>query len=191
MKDIVKLREKYGINKQIPLNYENEILTALSHYSELNAVKIIFKLTNRASVPYGTKPAITNCLRSKKNRVYIINILEKANYPESMALFKNLTSRMRIGVIAHELMHVKQYHFGRFSLIKTIGLFAFQSSRRRLEREADRGAIEHGLGEELLEHAVYLRSIPGYTVKRPAIKEDYLQPTEIENCLRNLNTFSR
>ncbi|HET6226194.1 MAG TPA: hypothetical protein VFF27_07940 [Bacteroidia bacterium] len=184
MDTIQELRKKYGMNKHIPFKYENEILTALSHYPELKEVEIIFKLTDHASVPYGTKPAISSCFKSKKKRSYVINILEKAEDPERTALFKNLSSRMRIGVIAHELMHVEQYHFGRFSLIKTLGLFVVPSSRRRLERAADKGAIDHGFGEELLEHALYLRSIPGYTEKRPAIKEDYLQPDEIESCLR-------
>jgi hypothetical protein len=179
-----ELRKKHGINKDIPFKYENEILTALSHYPELSEIKIVFKLTDRAAVPYDTKPAVSSCFISKKERSYIINILEKAKDPERMALFKNLSSRMRVGVIAHELMHVKQYHFGHFSLIKTLGRFIVHSSRRKLERDADKGAIEHGLGQELLEHALYLRSIPGYTEKRPAIEEDYLQPNEIENYLR-------
>jgi hypothetical protein len=187
MDTIQELQKKHGTNKQIPQKYEKEIFTVLSHYPELSTVKIIFKLTDRASVPYDTKPAIVSCLQPKKLRVYIINLLEKADYPESMALFKNLSGSMRMGVIAHELMHVKQYHFGRFSLIKTLGLFVIHSSRRRLERNADKGAIEHGFGQELLEHALYLRSIPGYTEKRPAIKEDYLQPTEINYYLKVQN----
>jgi hypothetical protein len=187
MNSIQELQKKHGTNKQIPQQYEREILTVLSHYPELNTVKIIFKLTDRASVPYGTKPAVISCLQPKKRRVYMINILEKADYPESLALFKNLPSSMRMGVIAHELMHVKQYHFGRFSLLKTVGLFIIHSSRRRLERNADKGAIEHGFGNELLEHALYIRSIPGYTEKRPAIKEDYLQPSEIKNYLKMQN----
>jgi|SRR3954469_19320488 hypothetical protein len=170
---------KYAYRKQIPKKYENEILIALSQYPELRNVHIVFTLANHASVPYNTKPTITSCIRFKKNRRYTITLLEKADYPESAALFKNLTEQMRVAVIAHELFHVVQYHFGNFSLIKTLSLFLIHTSRIKLERAADKGAIFHGFGEGLLEHALYLRSIPGYTEKRPAIETDYLKPSEI------------
>jgi hypothetical protein len=175
--------KEFGRKKEIPLKYETEILVVLSRYPELKDVCISFELTDQASVPYGTKPLLRHCIGSKKNRKYIISLLEKADVPEKAALFKNLTSRMRMGVIAHELMHVIQYHFGRLSLIKTCALFIMEASRRKLERAADTGAIEHGFGEELLEHALYIRSIPGYTDKRPAICKDYLQPSEIKGLL--------
>jgi hypothetical protein len=181
----VKL-SKYAYRKEIPQKYENEILIALSQYPELRNVYINFTLADNASVPYSTKPNFFGCIRSKKKRRYTITLLERADYPESEALFKNLTVSMRVAVIAHELFHVVQYHFGRFSLIKTLSLFLIHASRIRLERAADKGAIFHGFGDGLLEHAIYLRSIPGYIKKRPAIETDYLKPSEIRYFLDRL-----
>lgn len=175
--------KQFGRKKDIPAKYETEILIVLSRYPELSEVRICFELTTSASVPYGTKPLLSHCLGSKKNRKYIISILEDADFPEKAALFKNLTSRMQMAVIAHELFHVVQYHFGHLSLIRTCALFLFEASRRKLEREADKAAIDHGFGDELLEHALYIRSIPGYVKKRPSILKDYLQPYEIEAVL--------
>jgi hypothetical protein len=172
--------KKYSFNKEIPIKYEKEILIALSRYPELKKVHIHFTLVNHSSVPYSTRPVLTSCFRSRKKREYVISILEKANYPESEALFEKLTERMRIGVIGHELYHVVQYHFGRFSLIKTFLLSLMYGFRRKLERAADRGAIQRGLGKQLLEHAKYIRSIPGYLQKRPSIQTDHLKPSEIE-----------
>jgi hypothetical protein len=61
--------------------------------------------------------------------------------------------------------------------------FLIHSTRRKLERAADKGAIFHGCGKGLLQHAIYLRSIPGYTEKRPEIETDYLKPAEIRYLL--------
>jgi hypothetical protein len=114
----LKKLQKFGYRKQIPKEYEKEILIALSRYPELKNVRIAFVLANHASVPYGTKPDMKSCVHFKSKRSYTVTILEDAQYPESAALFKNLTECMRIAVIAHELFHVVQYHFGSFSLSK-------------------------------------------------------------------------
>jgi hypothetical protein len=53
-----------------------------------------------------------------------------------------------------------------------------------IERGADKGAIEHGCGQQLYKHALYLRSIPGYVEKRPAINKYYLKPYEILELLK-------
>lgn len=175
--------KKYSFNKEIPKKYEKEILIALSRYPELRKVHIKFVLVETGPVPYYTKPVLASCLLPKKKREYIVSILEKAAYPESEALFEKLTERMRVGVIGHELYHVIQYHFGRFSLLRTVAAFLIHAFRKKLERAADKGAIQHGFGKQLLEHARYIRSIPGYLQKRPSIQTDYLKPSEIEYLL--------
>lgn len=175
--------KKYSSNKEIPGKYEKEILIALSRYPELRKVHIKFLLVDNAPEPYSTKPVFATCFKQKRKREYVVSILEKANYPESEALFEKLTERMRIGVIGHELYHVIQYHFGRFSLLKTLTSFLITIFRRKLERAADRGAIQHGFGKQLLEHAHYIRTIPGYLQKKPSVQTHHLKPSEIEYLL--------
>jgi hypothetical protein len=184
--DIQSLRDSFGKNKDIPLRYEREILTALSYYPELKDTNINFSLALHASVPYGTKPSLSACFKRKQNRNYTITILEQAEYPVSEALLKKLTHEMRVSVLGHELAHVKQfYNCNPLSLIKTLSKFAFQKTRRHIERNADLTAIKHGLGVGLLAHANYIRSIPGYVEKRPAINTDYLKPSEIEYFIQH------
>jgi hypothetical protein len=179
------LRLKFSLNKEIPVKYEQEILTALSHYPDLIATRIQFVLADKASVPYGTKPTLSSCFKSRGKRLYTITLLEHATYPMSEALFKQLTFAMRVAVIGHELGHVKQYdQCTVLQLFKIFGAFAIQRQRRKLERAADMAAITHGMGTGLLEHALYIRSIPGYVEMRPAINTDYLLPSEIEQFLR-------
>lgn len=183
--------QQFSKNKEIPKKYEYEILIALSHYPELKDTKIRFSLAVHASVPYGTKPTFKSCFTPRKNRAYIITILESAEYPESAALMKRLTREMRIGVLGHELAHVKQFQScNPFSLLKRLASFLVSSTRRTIERAADKMAIAHGLGQELLEHALYIRSIPGYVKKRPKLNEDYLLPREIEYYLEHPEKIS-
>ncbi len=175
--------KKYKRNKKIPKKYEKEILIALSKYPELKKVHISFEPVYEGNMLYETKVLLTSLFQSKRNRKYVITILETATYPESEVLFNKLTENMRIGVLGHHLFHVVQYHFGRFSLIKTALLFLIHTFRKKLERAADKGAIQHGFGKQLLEYTKYIRSIPDYLNKRPQLKTGHLQPAEIEYLL--------
>ncbi|MES2762611.1 MAG: hypothetical protein V4677_10400 [Bacteroidota bacterium] len=178
--DLDKLRTEFGRNKEIPEKYEEEILIALSHYPDLKDEKIHFVLTSSAPVPYGTKPTAGSYFAPREQRIYTITILEWAKDPENEALMKNLDRKMRIGVFAHELGHVLQYKKqGPLALLRMVALMSMESYRRKLERGADKLAIEHGLGEELLRHAEYIRLIPDYVELRPEINKDYLLPEEI------------
>jgi hypothetical protein len=178
--DINELRKLFGIKKDIPARYEEEILIALSHYPELKNEQIRFELSMASPVPYGTKPSLASVFLPKDQRIYTVTILERAEDPENEALIKNLDRKMRIGVFGHELGHVLQYSKrNSFSLLKTLALYLMDPYKRKLERAADQQAIKHGLGEELLRHAEYIRLIPEYIDKRPELNRDYLKPEEI------------
>jgi hypothetical protein len=179
-KSIPDLIRKFGKNKHIPHRYEAAILDALSHYPELKDTNIHFKLVNKSSVPYGTTPSFASVFKPSKKRYFTITLLEKANGPEFHALFKNLSYQKQVAVIAHELVHVIQFsNCSRFGLLKTLVKYPFPSFKKKVERGADLGAIEHGFGKGLYELAVYLRNIPGYLEKRPEIDKYYLKPDEI------------
>lgn len=183
-KSVTELNKSFGKNKHIPFQYEAVILEALSYYPELRDTYIRFKLVNQASEPYGTKPDMKSIFSSPENRSYTISLLERAEGPEFHALFKNLSKEKQLAVIAHELVHVIQFQScSRLSLLKTLIKYPFPSFKRKIERDADLGAIEHGLGKGLYEHATYLRSIPGYLEKRPELNKYYLTPDEILELL--------
>lgn len=190
--NISLLKKEFGRRKKIPSKYEKEILIALSYYPELKDIKIKFQLVRHAKMPYGTKPSFFSFMRSKKNRTYTITILESSSHPEKEALFTNLTEDMRISVMGHELAHVFQFsECDRIGLLKKLSSFLVHRTRRRIERGADLLAIKHGLGEGLLKHARYIRSIPGYLEKRPEINEEYLKPAEIAYFIKHPNKITK
>jgi hypothetical protein len=181
---IDELRERAGKNKIIPAKYASPILSVLARYPELKNTRIIFKLADQHPVPYGTAPTAGSLFKGPAHRIYEVTLREQAEEPELSALFRNLPQRAQVAVIAHELGHVVQFQeCGRARLAKNMVLYAWKGYRRKLERNADAIAIAHGFGEELYEHAVYIRSIPGYTRRRPEINKLYLRPGEIRDRL--------
>ena len=178
-------------NVCIPEKYKAEILAALARFPELKDVSIHFRLVVHASAVYSAKPDLVSCFRSAGKRRYVVMLLEHAPYPVCAALMKHLTPEMRVSVLAHELSHIVQYEKCRSaaSLLAMLGLYALPFCRRRIERNADKCAIERGLGEGLLAHANYIRSIPGYIKEQPSLDRYYLKPGEIRNYRNYLNSL--
>src|SRR5688572_12921825 len=132
-----------GKVKILPKKYKESILKALTYYPELENVRIYFKLVTRHNVPYSTQPAVASIFKPRNKRTYEILILEKAKEPMRSALLKNLPQEEQIAVIAHELVHVIQFHSCNvMQLIKTILTYPIPFIKKKLERGADKGAIE-------------------------------------------------
>jgi hypothetical protein len=175
-----KLRSDFGRNKLIPPQYELPILLALSKFPELKTTRIVFMLRKKHPVPYGTTPSPASFFKPKDQRTYVITILEQAKKPTYDALFKNLPFRAQVGVIGHELTHVVQYNSMSVPQLLKNCLSAFLPPvRDKMEKGADLGAIQNGLGKELYALATYIRKIPGYVQKRKEINKYYLKPFEI------------
>jgi hypothetical protein len=178
------LRKEFSRHKQIPTQYEEVILKALSHYPELKDVHIRFELKTKHPVPYGTTPAVPSLLRGGKKRVYVVSLLDEADPPIRQVLFKNLPEEGQRAVIGHELGHVVQMMAKSTpALLKFALSYGSVYTRREIERDADLCAIKHGLGFELYVHAVYIRRVPGYVQQRKEIETDYLKPQEILDTL--------
>ena len=183
--DLIRLRNTVGKNKSIPIKYESSILKALAYYPELTEVKIDFRLVNYHPVPYGTMPAVSSILKPPVKRRYIITLQEEANEPVNSVLFKNLPEEFRIAIIAHELVHVIQYHRRSVpELLKMLGSYSIPAFKKEIEREADMGAIDHGVGVELYKFYVFQGSVPGYLKKRPGLVRYYMQPDEIRKFIK-------
>jgi hypothetical protein len=182
--ELEELRNEFGRHKTIPQKYEGAILTALSKYPELKEVRINFILKDKHSVPYGTSPTFLSLFSNPGDREYNVSILEKAEAPMFYALMKNLTFEAKVGVLGHEIAHVLQYHsLDKGEILKFMACYLIPEFQQKIEKAADMGAIIHGLGQELLEHAIYIRSIPGYTEERKSINRNYLKPAEILHYL--------
>jgi hypothetical protein len=181
---IAELRKKFGHKKEIPEQFEEVVLQALSHFPELKEVAISFRSSSGHPLPYGTDPVFSGIFRSGHKRKYVVTLLDEADLPERPALFKNLPHEAQRGVIGHELGHViQQMRKSGLSILKKRLKHGGIASRREMEREADLIAIQHGLGFDLYVHATFIRKIPGYVQHRKEIETDFLKPQQILDTL--------
>lgn len=149
--------QQYGKNKELPVQYKEPILTALSHFPELKDVHIVFRI-RKAYTPLTTKPNFAGIFKRKGHRTYIITISNQTIDTLTRLLFKNLTFEEQVGVIGHELSHVVDFNSKNFPQTVAIG-FGHLSKKYidRMEFNTDRICVLHGLGEYLLAYSKHVR----------------------------------
>lgn len=166
-------------NIQYPAEYEQQILYALSYYPDLHQVKIVFKEKN-ISTTLNCKPKLSSLLFGKNKRVYIIGINKKEGFRGIH--FHEIPKDGQIGILGHELAHIKDYHSrGLLGIIKRGVDYLHHRSKARFEKTIDRMTIQAGLGHYLHKWAHYALHESNATEKYKAFKRKiYLEPEEIK-----------
>lgn len=189
---ITELRKLYSINKTIPVELEKEILVSLSHYPELSHVKIRFTygsiFTSMKAVP-----TLGFVFKKRENRVYRI-VMNKKQCASGTNLMQRAPSSALTGVLGHELGHIKDYsRLSNFGLIKFMFSYIFKKGRVEAEKRADRFAVEHHLGEELLEFNNYIMNDACMDPKYIRYKKKFYNSSdalgEMVNSHENLTSF--
>lgn len=178
--DYTQLEADFGARKTIPDQYRKPILLALSHYPELKDSKISFEAIP-SSFALESRPSVLSLFGREKNRRYrvIINTDEQETF--KAAFFDNLSSQAQVGAVGHELGHTSYYRDKNLWQLAMVALaYPWNSFRGRFERETDIRAVEHCLGNHLLQWSKEIRvNISG----KWAIDRYYLAPFEIEALL--------
>ena len=174
------LRKLYGTNKEIPKEYELAALLALSHYPQLRHTRVKF-IVDDVRIPIASRPAIGTMFRAKKNWVYHVVISNSKSWGSSPALLQNMTFNAQIGALGHELGHTVYYQ--KRSLWQMIGAgvcFISKPFRIKFERETDLRAIDYGLGWQLYDWSLELRSGRKKDNPNSWLDAFYLSPELIE-----------
>lgn len=151
---LIQLRNLYSFNKKIPAELEKEILISLSHYPELKNSRIKF-CYSRIFTSMKAVPTMGFLFRKKENRNYRIVMNSKT------CLGKNVMQRTPkdalTGVLGHELGHIKDYsELSNYGLLKLLVGYISKKGRIATEIRADKIAVEHNLGKELLEFTKFI-----------------------------------
>ncbi len=170
----------YGVNKEIPSEFRESILLALSHFPELKNVPIEFAV-KEAFPPLSATPKIPTLFLGGNKRKFHVLISERSNAYMEPILLKNLPFNARVGVLGHELSHVVDYLNKSWMELIAVALNygLIPSYHAWMEKKTDLIAIDHGLGWELYSYYKFARSLSERTPEANWANDFYLHYNEV------------
>ena len=149
---IDSLRELYGKNLSFKFEKKLELaaLLALSHYPELQQRKVKMVIRDVKGEPVEASFSPFNFIKPRKKKVYKI-IIQEGSFMERLDLNK------QVAALGHEMAHFVQYEQRGYmgTLFMLLGYVMSDKKRMRFEKAADKLAIDHQLGPQLLDFAFY------------------------------------
>ncbi|MEP7109339.1 MAG: hypothetical protein ABI760_15200 [Ferruginibacter sp.] len=190
------IKSAVGKYKTIPLQYEKQVLLALSYFPELLNTRIIFRVKHTYS-PLSTRPAWTSVVIPPQFRTYIITISDSSMNLLTPILFNKMDFNAQVGVIGHELSHVADFSGKHVLGLLRVG--AGNLSHKFLDRfefKTDSICIDHGLGYQLLSWSIFVRKNLHHenydgadNVRTPMLKERYMNPDTIRKRIGSLTMY--
>lgn len=191
---VSKELETYAVNKVIPDQIRDEILTALSFFPELidTPIKFVLKDNIKKSVMQA-QPRIKSIFNKKSSREYVVKISRYLKLTRDKIDISTLPCEVLVGWIGHELGHVMDY-LDRSSLsMINFGLryVLFKNFVIEVEKAADLYALKHGLGYHIMETKNFVHTHDDIPVEYKTRKKRlYLSPDEFEALLEDVVPLS-
>ncbi len=197
-KSIMNNLSAYAWRKTIPEELSIPALKALQHYPELQSKKIEFKYTRKAGTSImKAQPNISSVLQLGDDRSYIIYVNRVISFGTEKLAIVDLPEEVLKGWFGHELGHVMDYESrSKWGLFK-FGLAYIFSKKyiKRAENKADRIAIQHGLGNEIIKTKNFILNHASLSEKyKNKIKRLYPSPEQIMEIIKGeerLEAFSK
>lgn len=184
--DLPTLRKVFGQNKTFFPGIELPALVALSYYSDLKNTPIQFiKAPIRSTME--ARPVLNSLFGRRKYFVYV------NSHPQGTGgvSYKEIPFNALIGLIGHELAHIKEYERMDFSTLSNIALNYYNSPfRKAFERNTDLATIKRGLGWQLYDWSRYIMENEDVGEQyRQEKKKHYMKPQEIKRELMKKHTI--
>lgn len=186
---IDSLRAAMGNNKSYPAYAETPFLLALGHYDGFENTKI--KVVERnIKTTMECRPTLGSILRKPEKRTYKIYI-DKDKIEHEGIVYEELPFGAQIGVFGHELAHILDYNSKSGAQIVAMGIqYLIPEKRREIEHSIDLLAIEHGLGYQINDFAVFVFEESQASEEYKEYKRKYyFQPIQIRNILSGIPQY--
>lgn len=174
--------EKVIFKDNVPEKIREIALKALSYYPELqnHTIEFVINSNIRKSVMQA-QPKFVSMLGFGK-RTYLIKISRNFELKGVKTPIEDLPEGVLLGWIGHELGHIMDYTFKNTLSLILFGI-GYLTSRRFIieaERAADTFAVNHGLGEYILETKDFILNQAGMSPRYlDRINRLYLPPEEV------------
>lgn len=182
------LLAQYGNAKTLPTGFELQTLLALSHYPALKNTRIRF-IVDDVGIPLSSRPHWGSMLKPASKRTYDVIIDNNLEGARDVLLLKNQPFNAQVGIIGHELAHTVYYLDRSFFGILSDAMCQLSDCRIGFERATDLRLIEHGLGWQRYDHALFVRKRFASTEQAAATTEGgggaYMSPQEILSHIQN------
>lgn len=160
---------------------------ALSAFPKLHDLKIKFAFSSINSVDATmlAQPEFTSTLFNIKTKEFIIYINNNQGVSKGLN-YTELSKDIQVGWIAHELGHILDYkERDKLSMIGLgVNYYLVPKFKQKIEHAADKIAINHGLGRELLAGVEYLLNHPNISDRyKKKFKKYYLSVDDIKQYI--------
>lgn len=156
------LKQQFGKNKEMPAEYEKQILFALSYFPELTETRIRFVIKNSKGGIISSRPTVWSFFRRSSKRTYLV-IINDSTEGRRLPTFAKGDVNGQVGVLGHEFCHIIHSDNQTGLGLMGIGLKEIFSKKylNRSEYKTDSIDVERGLGYQLIAWQKYL----GYSFK--------------------------
>lgn len=169
---------KLKVDTTFQTAYLNDFMVPFSEFSDLQNCHIKIK-NKKLKTTMAARPNFLSLLLGKKNRRYVIVINSDKNF--SGVKLENVPSKARIGLFAHELMHIRDYESRRITGIIERGYqyLSFQG-KTKVEHYTDGLTIAAGFGQNLYHWATFVLNDSDACEEYKAFKSEvYMKPVTI------------
>ncbi len=166
--------------------YLDSFLVPYQEFADLHGCKIRIK-TKKLKTTMTARPGFGSLFLGKKNRQYIIHVNSDANFDG--VLLSDVPSEARIGLFAHELMHIRDYESRKVGGVIKRGLqYLSKNGKKKVEYYTDSLTIAAGFGEHLFQWAAYVLYDSDASEEYKAFKSEiYMSPVTIYNKMSLLD----
>ncbi|MCG8580275.1 MAG: hypothetical protein MI866_10175 [Bacteroidales bacterium] len=134
--------------------YLTDFMIPYQEFADLHNCKIKIK-SKKLKTTMAARPHFLSLLMGKRNRRYVILVNKKESFKG--VHLKDVPSDARVGLFAHELMHIRDYESRKVTGVMERGFqYLSQNGKKKVEHYTDSLTIAAGFGQHLYEWASYV-----------------------------------
>ena len=166
--------------KNVPPKFQKQFSYICAHFQEIKDTNISLRF-RPISMTMQARPNIWTVLGGEREYFVFVNTERNKNG----LLLEDIPFNAQIGIIAHELCHIIDYHYKtNWEIIKTGLWYLKKRNQEHYEKAVDYLVIKKGFGHQLRDWSHFVLNHDSLTDKYKKTKETYyLDPDEIDHCV--------